>query len=52
MKYRMELTNGNTFWTKHFSADEQGMLNLRQLQYFFIKVRQILYLKIVLSRFI
>lgn len=21
----MEMTNGDSFWTKHFSADEQGM---------------------------
>jgi len=26
VKYRMEMTNGDTFWKKHFSADEQLIL--------------------------
>ncbi|KAK1151842.1 transmembrane protein 145 isoform X1 [Acipenser oxyrinchus oxyrinchus] len=26
LEYEMKLTNGNSFWTKHFSADEFGIL--------------------------
>ena len=25
LKYKMIMTNGKTFWTRHFSADEQSM---------------------------